>query len=138
MHFFYTFTHRNNKNTVLTMSKGKIFVTGGAGFVGSRVVNALLNQGYEVRCLLRKTSNTRRIDGLNYERVEGDITDPQSLIRGMEGCSGVIHLASLSNWKDIHSPKMPLVVIEGSKNVINAAKANGNLPMVYVSSSTAI
>lgn len=120
------------------MSKGKIFVTGGAGFVGSRVVNALLNQGYEVRCLLRKTSNTRRIDGLNYERVEGDITDPQSLIRGMEGCSGVIHLASLSNWKDIHSPKMPLVVIEGSKNVINAAKANGNLPMVYVSSSTAI
>lgn len=120
------------------MSKGKIFVTGGAGFIGSRVVKMLLEQGYEVRCLLRNTTNTRRIDGLNYEKFIGDITDPKSLEEGMKGCTGVIHLASLSNWKDIKSSKMPLVVIEGSKNVIEAAKKNGNLKMVYVSSSTAI
>lgn len=120
------------------MSKGKIFVTGGAGFIGSRVVKSLLDQGYEVRCLLRKTTNTRRIDGLNYERFDGDITDAASLVEGMKGCTGVIHLASLSNWKDIKSSRMPLVVIEGSKKVIDAAKQNGNLRMVYVSSSTAI
>jgi dihydroflavonol-4-reductase len=120
------------------MNKGKIFVTGGAGFIGSRVVKMLLEQGYEVRCLLRNTTNTRRIDGLNYEKFIGDITDPKSLEEGMKGCTGVIHLASLSNWKDIKSSKMPLVVIEGSKNVIEAAKKNGNLKMVYVSSSTAI
>lgn len=120
------------------MSKGKIFVTGGAGFVGSRVVKKLLDDGYEVRCLVRSTTNQRRLEGLNYEKWEGDITQPDSLIEGMKGCSGVVHLASLSNWKDIHSPKMPLVVIEGSKNIIAAAKANGNLRMVYVSSSTAI
>lgn len=120
------------------MSKGKIFVTGGAGFIGSRVVKMLLDQGYEVRCLLRNTTNTRRIDGLNYEKFIGDITNASSLEEGMKGCTGVIHLASLSNWKDIKSPKMPLVVIDGSKNVIEAAKKNGNLKMVYVSSSTAI
>jgi dihydroflavonol-4-reductase len=120
------------------MSKGKIFVTGGAGFIGSRVVKMLLEQGYEVRCLLRNTTNTRRIDGLNYEKFIGDITDIASLEEGMKGCTGVIHLASLSNWKDIKSSKMPLVVIDGSKNVIEAAKKNGNLKMVYVSSSTAI
>jgi dihydroflavonol-4-reductase len=120
------------------MSKGKIFVTGGAGFIGSRVVKMLLDQGYEVRCLLRNTTNTRRIDGLNYEKFIGDITNASSLEEGMKGCSGVIHLASLSNWKDIKSSKMPLVVIDGSKNVIEAAKKNGNLKMVYVSSSTAI
>lgn len=120
------------------MSKGKIFVTGGAGFIGSRVVKMLLEQGYEVRCLLRNTTNTRRIDGLNYEKFFGDITNAASLEEGMKGCTGVIHLASLSNWKDIKSPKMPLVVIEGSKNVIEAAKKNSNLKMVYVSSSTAI
>lgn len=120
------------------MSKGKIFVTGGAGFIGSRVVKLLLDQGYEVRCLLRNSTNTRRIDGLNYEKFIGDITNASSLEEGMKGCTGVIHLASLSNWKDIKSSKMPLVVIDGSKNVIEAAKKNGNLKMVYVSSSTAI
>lgn len=120
------------------MSKGKIFVTGGAGFIGSRVVKAFADQGYEVRCLLRSTSNTRRLEGIPYERAEGDITDAASVEKAMAGCTGVVHLASLSNWKDIHSPKMPLVVIEGSKNVLNAAKKNGNLPTVYVSSSTAI
>lgn len=120
------------------MSKGKIFVTGGAGFIGSRVVKMLLDQGYEVRCLLRKTTNTRRINGMNYEPFYGDITDVKSLEDGMNGCSGVIHLASLSNWKDIKSSKMPLVVIDGSKNVIESAKKNGNIKMVYVSSSTAI
>ncbi|MBE2245858.1 MAG: NAD-dependent epimerase/dehydratase family protein [Candidatus Competibacteraceae bacterium] len=118
--------------------KGKIFVTGGAGFIGSRVVRALLAHGYEVRCLLRSTTQTRRIEGLTYERFEGDITNLQSLEEGMKGCDGVFHLASLSNWKDIKSSKMPQVVIEGSKNMIEAAKKNGNLKMVYVSSSTAI
>jgi dihydroflavonol-4-reductase len=120
------------------MSKGKIFVTGGAGFIGSRVVKMLLDQEYEVRCLLRKTTNTRRIDGLAFERFDGDITNATSLEEGMNGCTGVIHLASLSNWKDIKSAKMPLVVIDGSKNVIEAAKKNGNIKMVYVSSSTAV
>lgn len=120
------------------MSKGKILVTGGAGFIGSRVVKALLDSGYEVRCLLRSTSNTRRLDGLNYERAEGDITQPASVDAAMQGCTGVVHLASLSNWKDIHSPKMPQVVIEGSKNILNAAQKEGNLRTVYVSSSTAV
>jgi dihydroflavonol-4-reductase len=120
------------------MSKGKIFVTGGAGFIGSRVVKQLLENGYEVRCLLRNTTNTRRIDGLNYEKFIGDITDENSLKEGMKGCNGVMHLASLSNWKDIKSSKMPQVVIEGSKKVLDAAQANGNIKTVYVSSSTAV
>ncbi len=120
------------------MAQGKIFVTGGAGFIGSRVVRSLLQEGYEVRCLLRETTNTRRLEGLNYEPFLGDLTRPESLQEGMKGCTGVIHLASLSNWKDIHSPKMRRVVVDGSAYVLDAAVANGNLPMVYVSSSTAV
>ncbi len=119
------------------MSKGRIFVTGGNGFIGSRLVHALLENDYEVRCLLRSTSKTDRINGLNYEKFIGDITDQDSLEKGMEGCSGVMHLAGLSNWDDIHSPMMEAVVVEGSKNVVKAAK-KANLKMVYVSSSTAI
>lgn len=75
----------------------KIFVTGGNGFIGSRVVHHLIERGYAVRCLLRQTSNTERIDQLDVERVIGDVRDPASLEDGMSGCNGVIHLASLSN-----------------------------------------
>lgn len=120
------------------MSRGKIFVTGAAGFIGSRVVKFALDAGYEVRCLVRNSTNLRRLEGLNYEPFIGDITSSDSMQEGIKGCTAVIHLASLSNWKDIHSPKMPLVVIEGSRNVLNAARDNGNLPVVYVSSSTAV
>lgn len=120
------------------MSKGKIFVTGGNGFIGSRLVHNLLKKDYEVRCLLRKSSKIDRIEGLSYETFYGDITGLDTLKVGMEGCQGVMHLASLSNWDDIHSNKMGKVVIEGSKNVLDAAKVNGNLKTVYVSSSTAI
>lgn len=116
----------------------KIFVTGGNGFVGSRVVQQLLARGYGVRCLLRATSTTHRIDGLAIEHVLGDIRDPTSLVRGMAGCDGVIHLASLSNWSDIHSGLLDAVVVDGSRNVFVAAQVSGNLRTVFVSSIVAI
>ena len=120
------------------MYKGKIFVTGGAGFIGNFVLKQLLQKGYEARCLLRNTSNIRRIEGLNFERCMGDISDVVSLKEGMKGCIGVIHLAGLSNWKDITAPDMPRIVIEGSKNLLQVAKEMGNIKTVFVSSSTAI
>lgn len=116
----------------------KILVTGGNGFIGSRLVKHLIDKGYSVRCLLRKTSKTDRLAGLTYETHYGDVTDLSSLVEGMKGCDGVMHLASLSNWDDIHSPRMEGVVVGGSKNVLEAAKQSGNMRVVYVSSSTAI
>lgn len=115
-----------------------IFITGGNGFIGSRVVRQLINQGYNVRCLLRATSDTTCIDDLPIEWVTGDIRDSASLAAGMQGCDGVIHLASLSNWDDIHSPLMQDMVVEGSRNVLATAQACGNLRTVYVSSIIAV
>lgn len=115
-----------------------IFVTGGNGFIGSRLVAHLLVHGYAVRCLLRDTSNTRRIDGLPVERVAGDIRNREALECGMAGCAGVMHLASLSSWADIHSGRMEEVVLDGSRNVFAAAQRNGNLRTVFVSSITAV
>lgn len=116
----------------------RVFVTGGNGFIGSVVVLKLLEQGHAVRCMLRKTSDTTRIDGLDFERVEGDVRDADSVRAGMKGCDGVVHLASLSSWSDIHSPAMHEVVVTGSRNVIDAARDRGNLRTVFVSSATAI
>ena len=118
--------------------KGFIFVTGGAGFIGSWVVRELLADGYGVRCLVRPSTDTRRIDGLPIEKVTGDIMNIDSLRLGVKGCVGIIHLAGLSSWKDITSPHMPKILIDGSLNVFEVAKENGNLKVVYISSITAI
>jgi len=118
----------------------KIFVTGGNGFLGSRTLNNLIKKGHAVRCLLRKQSNTDRIKHLNFERHFGDIRDPQSLIEGMKGCDAVIHLACISSWTDIRQMESQLesIAVDGTRNVLDAVRANGKIRAVYVSSSAAI
>ena len=116
----------------------KVFVTGGNGFIGSRVVRALHAQGHEVRCLVRETSKTHRIDMVPFERHIGDVRDVDSLVAGMDGCDGVIHLASISSWDQIRSPIMRIVVIDGTRNVLEAAQRAGGLRTVFVSTCAAI
>ncbi len=99
----------------------RIFVTGGNGFIGSVVVRRLVEQGHAVRCLVRATSDTRRIDALPIERVTGDIRDAASLAGAMAHCDGVIHLAGLSSWNDLNSPLMDEIVVGGTRNVLDAA-----------------
>lgn len=116
----------------------KVFVTGGNGFIGSRVVRQLHAQGHEIRCLVRETSKTHRIDMVPFERHVGDVRDVDSLVAGMAGCDGVIHLASISSWDQIRSPVMRIVVVDGTRNVLEAAKRSGSLRTVFVSSCAAI
>jgi dihydroflavonol-4-reductase len=116
----------------------KYFVTGGAGFIGSRVVRQLIAQGHQVRCLVRSTTDTSRIDDLPVERVTGDIRESSSIAEGMLGTDGCIHLASVSSWDQIRSPALESTVLDGTRNVLEAAVAAGNLRTVYVSSATAV
>ncbi|MCP4871174.1 MAG: NAD-dependent epimerase/dehydratase family protein [Proteobacteria bacterium] len=116
----------------------KVFVTGGNGFIGSSVVRKLKADGHDVRCLLRETSDTSRIEGVEFERHIGDLRDVDSLTAGMKGCDAVIHLASISSWDQIRSPLMRTVVVDGTNNVLEAATFCGKLRTVFVSSCTAI
>lgn len=111
----------------------KIFVTGGNGFIGSNVVRQLREAGHEVRCLVRETSDVSRIEGLGWERFLGDVRDPESMRRGVEGCEALIHLASPSSWDDIASPHMKAIVEDGTRNVLVAAREAG-ARVVYCSS----
>lgn len=116
----------------------RVLVTGGSGFIGSRVVRALVGRGYQVRCLLRPTSSTRRIDGIEWERTTGDIRNPDSVLEAAAGCDALIHLASVSSWDEIRSPAMESVVIEGTRNVLAAATQAGVARAVHISSGTAV
>ncbi len=116
----------------------KIFVTGGNGFIGSAVVRTLIDAGYEVRCLVRRTSNLSRLAGLDLETALGDIRDPLAVEEGMRGCDGVIHLAGLANWKDLQSPELSNVILNGTRHVLDAARNLGCLRTVFVSSAAAV
>ena len=116
----------------------KVFVTGGNGFIGSAVVRTLVERGHTVRCLLRQTSGTERIDGLPVERVIGDVRDLASMREGMQGCDGVIHLASISSWSLINSPMVDEVIVQGTRNILAAAQAAGRPRVVYISSTSAV
>lgn len=68
-----------------------VLVTGASGFVGSHIVKQLVNDGREVRVLLRKTSSRKAIEDLPVTIFYGDVLDPVSLVKAMEGCGAVFH-----------------------------------------------
>lgn len=116
----------------------RVLVTGGNGFIGAVVVSQLVAAGHTVRCLLRSTSDTRRIDRLPYDKVVGDIRDRAVLPEAIRGCDGIIHLAGLSAWDEIKSPSMHDVVAGGTQNILDAALVEGRPRTVVVSSAIAV
>lgn len=71
----------------------KALVTGGTGFVGSFLVDHLSRHGVDVYVLMRKTSSTQNLEGSKYTRIEGDITDLESLKKAVRGMDVVYHVA---------------------------------------------
>jgi dihydroflavonol-4-reductase len=116
----------------------RILVTGGNGFIGSVVVRMLRARGFDVRCLVRRTSRLDRIAHLGCDLVVGDLLDFSSLQSAAKGCKVVIHLAGIAKWNLIHSPFMFDVVAGGTLNVLRAAIGAGIERMVYVSSIAAL
>ncbi len=109
-----------------------VFVTGGTGFVGDRLVGALRARGRSVRALARPTSD-RAAAAEGLEWVEGDILDRDSLRRALAGCTEVFHLAAYArNWAKDPSTFSRLNV-EGTRNVFRAAAEAGVRRIVYTS-----
>lgn len=110
-----------------------ILVTGGHGFIGSRVTRLLTRRGHPVRLLVRPTSDLSRVSGC--ETVLGDVRDREAVNRAFEGCEGALHLASPSSWADHGSPALPAIVVEGTRHVVEAAAGRR---VVLVSSVAAL
>jgi len=114
------------------------FVTGATGFLGSHVARVLVDQGADLRLLVRPTSNLKNLEGLKAETATGDLRDAASLEKAMSGCDTVFHVAAdYRLW--VRDPnEMYRSNVEGTRALIEAAKKNGVQRVVYTSSVATI
>jgi len=116
----------------------RAFVTGGTGFIGGAVVHRLLEAGHEVRALVRPGADTRQLDGLLVERIEGDLADPECLRRGMSDCDWVFHVAALYSYWGHRAEDFHQTNVDGTRRVLEAARREGVARIVYTSSIAAL
>lgn len=109
-----------------------ILVTGATGFVGHNLCAYLVERGYRVRALVRRTSNSAFLESLGVERVWGDIRDAQAVATAVAGCRAVIHAAALFRFwgerRDFWTTN-----VEGTRNLLGAASQTGVRRFVYIS-----
>jgi dihydroflavonol-4-reductase len=97
-------------------------------------VRRLLAAGHQVRALVRPGANTRQLDGLPVERVEGNLRDAESLRRGVAGCDWVFHVAALYSYWGHPWEEFYQVNVEGTRRVLEAARGASVSRIVYTSS----
>src|SRR5215470_17534834 len=113
-------------------------VTGASGFLGSHVTRQLVARGESVRVLLRASSNNRAIADLPLEYVTGDLRDPGSLTRALDGVSRVFHVAAdyrlwAKRKREIYDSN-----VGGTRNLLDAAKRAGVSQFVYTTTVATI
>ena len=115
----------------------KALVTGGTGFIGSHLAEALLQRGVQVRCLVRKSSDLKWLKGLPIEIVSGDCSDRGSLKEAVKEVDEIFHLAGIT--KAVNEKAYFEVNAFGTDNLIHACLENNRRiqKFIYLSSQAA-
>ena len=107
-----------------------LLVTGGTGFVGGHVVRALREAGKGVRCLVRDRRRAEALEGLGCEIAEGDMTEPGSLRRAVQGIEGVVHLVAIRQGKE---EQFERIMSKGTQDLLDQAREAGVRRFVHMS-----
>ncbi len=125
----------------MTMDKKTILVTGGCGFIGSHIVEALVQRGYRVRILdnfsTGKLENIASISKQEIEVLEGDVADVSTVDAAMQGCEYVFHEAAIASvTKSVNDPVgTARVNYGGTINVLEAARKHDIRRVVFAGSA---
>jgi len=116
----------------------KALVTGGTGLLGSHVVDALCEQGHEVRALVRKTSDVSHLKTTKAQLVVGSLSDYNVLVQGAKGVDVVFHSAGKvtpgwGTWEEFEE-----TTVKGTENMIKAAIEAGVPRFLHVSSHSVL
>jgi dihydroflavonol-4-reductase len=115
------------------VSHVRVLVTGATGFLGTHVVEQLLSAGHQVRALVRTPLQRTPV-----EIIRGDVTDPLSLERAAAGCEAVIHCAAVISFRARQAAHTHRVNVEGTRNLLAAARGAGVKRFVFTSSVAAL
>jgi dihydroflavonol-4-reductase len=116
----------------------KALVTGATGFVGAAIAKALIASGWQVRVLARAGSDRGNLQQLAAQVVEGDLNDSGSLELALEGCSALFHAAADYRLGARDPKPLYLTNVEGTRNILSAARKVGVQRTVYTSSVATI
>ena len=116
----------------------KTLVLGATGQLGSNLVRALVAKGDQVRAMVRPTSKTFTLDGLDIERVTGDLNDPDSLVRACEHVQVVYQTASYYPPATIPVEVAKAQALRETNNLLNAVRQAGVERLVFTSTLTTI
>jgi dihydroflavonol-4-reductase len=114
-----------------------VLVTGSTGFIGSNLCRGLLAQGHQVRAFHRQASRLTTLEGLEVEHAIGDITEPDTLVKAMQGIEVVFHAAAQVGAPD-DVRKMYSITVGGTRKVLEAALHAGVRRVVHTSSVAAL
>lgn len=111
----------------------KCFLTGASGFIGANLARELARLGHQVIALVRPGSDLRGLQGVECQKVQGDVSQRQSLEKALAGVDWCFHVAaSYHLWLPDYQP-MYAANVEGTRNVLEAAAAAGCRRIVYTS-----
>lgn len=116
----------------------RALVTGANGHIGNHVVRACRDAGIDPIAFVRPGCDARALAGLEVERREGDLLDPESLRRACEGAEVVFHVASPHRNYARDPAEIVRPAVEGTRNVLTAARAAGVRRVVVTSSGAAV
>jgi ornithine--oxo-acid transaminase len=95
-------------------------ITGATGFIGGRLARRLVEEGRSVRCLVRDSSDTSRLDELDLQIVVGDLTNARSLARAVQGATHIFHCGALvSDWAT--KQEIAQINVGGTRSLLDAA-----------------